>query len=132
VIRGAASDRIVVSRLRYATSGRVVGATRAQRLPWQAGGNPRVRDIGWLSPTSIAVLHLLTHDVSEVRNLSIDGSTPVSEAVTTPIAGRVKGLATSPVDSETSFAVLPGNLLDLAQVDPAVRYAHQRQFAYAG
>jgi hypothetical protein len=132
VIHGAASDRIVVSRLRYATSGRVVGATRAQRLPWQAGGNPRVRDIGWLSPTSIAVLHLLTHDVSEVRNLSIDGSTPVSEAVTTPIAGRVKGLATSPVDSETSFAVLPGNLLDLAQVDPAVRYAHQRQFAYAG
>jgi hypothetical protein len=132
VIHGAEADRIVVSRLRYATQGRAVGATRAQTVPWQAGGSTRVRDIGWVSPTSIAVLHLLTHDVSEVRTLSIDGSTPASEAVTTPVAGRVKGLATSPVDSETSFAVLPGNLLDLAQVDPAVRYAHLRQVTYAG
>ncbi|WP_151083094.1 LpqB family beta-propeller domain-containing protein [Nocardioides cynanchi] len=132
VIHGAASDRIVVSRLRYATRGRVVGATRAQRLPWQAGGTARVRDIGWLSPTSIAVLHLLTRDVSEVRDLAIDGSTPASEAVTTPFAGRAKGLATSPVENETSYAVLPGNLLDLAQVDPAVRYSHVRQFTYAG
>jgi hypothetical protein len=132
VIHGAHADRIVVSRLRYATQGRAVGATHARVIPWQAGGSPRVRDIGWLSPTSIAVLHLLTHDVSEVRTLAIDGSTPASEAVTTPVAGRVKGLATSPVESETSFAVLPGNLLDLAQVDPAVRYAHLRHLTYAG
>jgi hypothetical protein len=132
VIQGAHADRIVVSRLRYATQGRVVGATRAQPVPWQAGGSPRVRDIGWVSPTSIAVLHLLTHDVSEVRILAIDGSTPAGEAVTTPVAGRVKGLATSPVDTETSFAVLPGNLLDLAQIDPAVPYSHLRHITYAG
>jgi hypothetical protein len=132
VIHGATADRLVVSRLRYAPQGRVVGATRAQPVPWQAGGSPRVRDIGWVSPTSIAVLHLLTHDVSEVRTLSIDGSTPASEAVTMPVAGRVKGLATSPVPNETSFAVLPGNLLDLAQLDPAVHYAHLRHLTYAG
>jgi hypothetical protein len=132
VIRGANADRIVVSRLRYATQGRVVGATRAQPVPWRAGGSPRVREIGWLTPTSIAVLHLLTHDVSEVRRLSVDGSTPASEAVTTPVAGRVKGLATSPVENETSFAVLPGNLLDLDQVDPAAHYAHLRDITYAG
>jgi hypothetical protein len=131
VIHGAKADRIVVSRLRYAAQGRAVGATRARPLPWQGGGSPRVRDIGWVSPTSIDVLHLLTHDVSEVRTLSIDGSTPASEAVTTPVAGRVKGLATSP-GTETSFAVLPGNLLDLAQVDPVVRYAHLRHITYAG
>jgi hypothetical protein len=132
VIRGANADRIVVSRLRYDTQGRVVGATTAQPVPWRAGGGPRVRDIGWLSPTSIAVLHLLTHDVSEVRRLSVDGSTPASEAPTTPVAGRVKGLATSPVDTETSFAVLPGNLLDLDQVEPVVHYAHLRDVTYAG
>ena len=132
VIHGRSADRIVVSRLRYATQGRAVGGTRAQVVPWQAGGRTRVRDIGWLSPTSIAVLHLLTHDVSEVRTLDIDGSTPASEAATTPIAGRVRGLATSPVENETSFAVLPGNLLDLSQVDPAVRYSHLRLVTYAG
>jgi hypothetical protein len=132
VLRGHSADRIVVSRLRYATQGQVVGATHAQPVPWQAGGSTRIRDIGWLSPTSIAVLHLLTHDVSEVRTLSIDGSTPASEAPTIPVAGRVKGLATSPVEAETSFAVLPGNLLDLAQVDPAVHYAHLSQVTYAG
>jgi hypothetical protein len=132
VIHGRKADRIVVSRLRYATQGRAVGATRAQVVPWLAGGRARIRDIGWLSPTSIAVLHLLTHDVSEVRTLAIDGSTPASEAATTPIAGRVAGLATSPVLNETSFAVLPGNLLDLSQVDPAVRYTHLRLITYAG
>jgi hypothetical protein len=132
VIHGRSADPIVVSRLRYATQGRAVGGTRAQVVPWQAGGRTRVRDIGWLSPTSIAVLHLLTHDVSEVRTLDIDGSTPASEAATTPIAGRVRGLATSPVENETSFAVLPGNLLDLSQVDPAVRYSHLRLVTYAG
>jgi hypothetical protein len=132
VIHGTNADRIVVSRLRYATTGRAVGATRVQVVPWLAGGSTRIRDIGWVSPTSIAVLHLLTHDVSEVRTLAIDGSTPASEAATTPVAGRVAGLATSPVDNETSFAVLPGNLLDLAQVDPAVRYAHLRFITYAG
>jgi len=132
VLRGGSTDRIVVSRLRYDAQGRVVGATRAQPLPWQAGGSTRVRDIGWLSPTTIAVLHLLTHNVSEIRTLSIDGSTPASEAPTIPVAGRVDGLATSPVETETSFAILPSNLLDVAQVDPAVHYSHLHHITYAG
>jgi hypothetical protein len=132
VIRGRKADRIVVSRLRYDAAGGVLGATRAIRVPWQGGGGTRIRDIGWTSPTSIAVLHLLTQGESEVRTVDVDGSTPVDESVPTTIPGSVHRLATSPVDIDTSFAVLPQNLYDISQTSSAVSYSGLHHITYAG
>lgn len=119
VVRGASADRVMVSRLRYDASGRPLGATRARGVPWQGTGSARVRDIGWIGPTTLAVLHLATQDVSEVREVAVDGSTSPSEAAVIPIPGRVRGVVTSPVASETSYAVLPRMLFDIAIVDPS-------------
>jgi len=152
VIRARHRDRLVVSRLRYDAQGRVLGATDTRQLPWQAGGSPRITDIGWVSPTTVAVLHQLTRQYAEVRQLSVDGSTPESEAstatidlarqpgVTTPgnIQGRVKGLVTSPVvspvDRQTAYAILPHSLVDLDQTSgtPPVPYRGLRHITYAG
>jgi hypothetical protein len=132
VVHGVHTDHLVVSRIRYDARDHVVGATRAEPLNWQAGGSNRIRDIGWLSPTSVGVLHLLTQQISEVRTISVDGSTAPSQASPVPIAGRAKALATSPVDTDTSFAVLPTTLYDLSQNSSAVPYSGLRAFTYAG
>ena len=46
------------------TQGGVLGATRARAdLPGSGGDRPRIRDIGWRSPTTVAVLHRLTDEL---------------------------------------------------------------------
>lgn len=156
VVRGNRSDRLVVTRIRYDDQGRVRGATDPRRLPWQAGGSPRITDIGWASPTTVYVLHQLFHHIAEVRKISVDGSTTQSEASTATIdlarqqgvagsgniQGRVKGLVTSPVavpitspgEAQTSFAILPRTLVDLDQTagSPPVPYGNLQHITYAG
>jgi hypothetical protein len=132
VIHGRDADRVVVSRIRYDAQGRVLGATRAVPLPWRAGGVDRIVDVGWLSPTTIGVLHVLTKAISEVRVISVDGSTPPGQASTTSIVGRAKGLATSPVGTDTSYAILPDSLTDLSGSSPDVPSHGLRAITYAG
>jgi hypothetical protein len=156
VVRGERADQLLVSRIRYDARGGVLGATDTRRLPWQAGGGPRITDIGWGSPTTVYVLHQLTHQYAEVRQIAVDGSTTQSEASTATIdlarqqgaagagniQGRVMGLVTSPVttpitslgDAQTSFAILPRSLVDLDQSagTPPVPYRGLRHITYAG
>lgn len=118
VLRGPATDRIVVSRLRYDTNDRPVRGTRARHIPWVSSGTSRIRDIGWTSPTTIEVLDQLSRAQAEARILNVDGSTAADEAATTTIPGRALGLATSPVGGpQTPYAVQRRSLYDLAQVD---------------
>jgi hypothetical protein len=134
VIRGAARDRLVVSRLRYDVDGRHVSGTRARDLRWSAGTGTRIRDIGWwTSPTRIAVLDQVSDAQAEVRTLAVDGSTSPVETPPIVIPGRASSLVTSPTE-QTPFAVQPGVLFNLAQADtnslqpvPGLRY-----FTYAG
>jgi hypothetical protein len=153
VIRGRGADRLVVSRLRYDARGHVLGGKDTRRLAWQAGGIQRITDIGWASPTTVYVLHQLTHQFAEVRRITVDGSTTQSDASTATIdlsrqgltgsrpgsiSGRVRGLVTSPVtspvDTQTSFAILPRSLVDLDQTagSPAVPYRGLSHITYAG
>jgi hypothetical protein len=156
VVRGQRSDRLVVSRMRYDAQGSARGGTDLRRLPWQAGGSLRITDIGWASPTTVYVLHQLTHQIAEVRQIAVDGSTTQSEASTATIdlarqqgdagngniQGRVRGLVTSPVttpntspgDAQTSFAILRRTLVDLDQSagTPPVSYRGLRHITYAG
>jgi hypothetical protein len=151
VIRGPRADRLVVARIRYDAQGNVRGATDPHGLPWEDGGIHRITDIGWGSPTTVDVLHQVTHQFAEVREIAVDGSTQQSEGPTATIdlarqggagagniRGRVKGLATSPASSsdgaQTSFAILPRTLVDIDQSagTPAVSYRNLSHITYAG
>jgi hypothetical protein len=150
VVHGPRADRLVVSRIRYDAQGRARGGTDTRNLPWEAGGSPRIIDVGWASPTTVDVLHQLTHQFAEVRRITVDGSTPQSEASTATIdlarqglnvfgqgnlPGRVRGLVTSPVETQTSFAILPHSLVDLDQSIGAVtpvQYRALQHITYAG
>jgi hypothetical protein len=118
VLRGESADQIEVSRIRYDPNGRAVRGTPARPIRWAAGGTTRVRDVGWTSPTTIAVLDRLSGSQSEVRILNVDGSTPAGETSATVIPGLALRLATSPVATQTPYAVLASGLYNLAQVDP--------------
>ena len=134
VLHGRSADRIVVSRIRYDADGRAVSGTRSRPIPWVEGGATRVRDIGWTSPTTIAVLDRLSGSQSEVRILNVDGSTPAGETPATVIPGVAIRLATSPVATQTPYAVLASGLYNLAQVDPTRPLAtpHLSRITYAG
>lgn len=133
VQHAAHADRLLVSRIQYDGNGRAVGATPVVRLPWQGGGNLRIRDIGWVSPTRIAVLHLLTRDYAEVREVSVDGSNLASDASATTLSGLARYLASSPVGSQRSYAVTRDRLLDLSDIPaPAVVSTGLGHVTYAG
>ena len=112
--RPGRADQLVVSRLRHASMGRVVGATRARPITDGTGEPRRIRDIAWSGPTTVAVLSALTDELSQVRTVSVDGSPPGLDGLATTLRGRVQGLAGSPVPSESLYALTPTTLLDLS------------------
>jgi hypothetical protein len=136
VLRGPASDRIVVSRLRYDAGNRAVRGSRARTIPWLSGGATRIRDIGWTSPTTIAALDQISRSQAEVRILNVDGSTPPDQAPPILVNGRVSSLVTAP--DQTPYAVLPGGITDISRevtqtpTNPQVQTKGLRHMTYAG
>jgi lipoprotein LpqB-like beta-propeller protein/sporulation and spore germination protein len=132
VLHGPDADRIVVTRIQYDVNGRAIGTDGTHVLPWVSGGTTRIRDIGWTSPTTIAVLDQLSPAKAEVRILDVDGSTPPDQAAPTLVSGRVRELVTSPVDRP--YALQQSGLIDISPVDvnkqiPLTGYRH---VTYAG
>ncbi|HEY3528508.1 MAG TPA: LpqB family beta-propeller domain-containing protein [Nocardioides sp.] len=132
VLRGPNADRIVAARLQYDADGRALGATRTHVIRWVSSGTTRIRDIGWTSPTTIAVLDQLSPSRAEVRVLSVDGSTPPDQAAPTQVSGRVSGLVASPVDKP--YAVGRSGLIDISPVDlnKLIPIDHLHHLTYAG
>jgi hypothetical protein len=133
LLHGSAADRIAVSRLRYAADGTAAGATLARRIPWESTGTTRIRDIGWTSPTTIAVLDQLSPAQAETRILNVDGSILPDQAAAKPITGRVQGLATSP--NQPPYAIQRAGLINLSQdqvVSRQIPIEGLRHLTYAG
>ena len=117
VVSGRRGDSLLVSRILHDDQGNVLRVTRAHRISSSDGGQVVIRDIAWHSPTSVAVLHLLTQELSQVRTVSVDGSPPGIDSVATTLKGRVLALVSSPVDSENLYAVTRSSLIDLSNSD---------------
>ena len=101
VIRGPKSDRVVSTRIRHDAAGVVLGFTPLRTLPLPAVGSPRIRDIGWRSPTTISVLSDINEDFSQVRTLSVDGAPgEIATGGATALRGRIRMLVSAPMDSE--------------------------------
>jgi hypothetical protein len=129
VVRGRTGDRIMVSRVLRNVKGRVVGATPARRIGWAGDGSLQIRDIAWTTTTSIAVLHRIASQLSEVRTISVDGSPSGADDLLTQLSGPVRSLAGSPVPGESLYAVTGAVLADLSRgdagdvaIDPSIQY----------
>ncbi|HEV2798806.1 MAG TPA: LpqB family beta-propeller domain-containing protein [Nocardioides sp.] len=123
VVRGRKTDRVVATRVRHDAAGGILGFTPPQVLPLPEEGSPRIRDIGWRSPTSISVLRTFTDDLSLVRTVSVDGSPGTVETETggsTIVRGRMRALVSAPVEGSEVFALAPGAIASVTRPERTV------------
>lgn len=133
VIRRERGDVVMVSRIQHDAQGRVVGATDARVLKWEGEPNLRVRDIGWSSTTSVAVLHRVAQQLFQIRTISVDASPSRVDDLLTTLPGRVLALAASPVVAEPLYAVTAANLSVLrGAVEDATLDSAVTQVDYVG
>lgn len=113
VVRGPEGDSIAVSRIRSDDQGRVVGATPAVTVGGSRLGAMRISDIGWHTPTTVAVLHQLA-DTAQIRTVSLDGAGFGFPELSVTIGSRVTGLVSSPVAGDPIWALGGQQLFGLA------------------
>ena len=107
VLRDDGEDRIVVSRLLQDAEGKVVGAQDAQQVDVEDGLGLPIRDIAWVTPTDIVVLHPLGDgELFQVRTASVDGAPGGADDLALTIDERVTGLVGSPDPDQNTYAVV--------------------------
>jgi hypothetical protein len=102
-VRRGGHDELLVARVRRGADGSVSGVDPPRSLAVDSGPD-RIRDIGWRSPASVAVLFGPTASSSQVVAVKVDGSTPSTTTSTDPqvFGQRATGLVASP-DLDTSL-----------------------------
>ena len=114
VVRTRQGDVVVASRVLHDDRGRVLRATRAQRLAVDPEEGGVIRDIGWRSPTSISVLTDITDDLSQVRTVSVDGAPGELATIgSSRLRGSARTLVSSPVEGAEVYAVAESTASDL-------------------
>ena len=93
-----------------ARKGGLIGATPSRNLAWGSDDAQRIRDIGWRSATSVAVLNQLTHDYAQVVPVPVDGSTPSERRLAQQ--DRASAVVSSPVTDETLYLLTANGLAD--------------------
>jgi hypothetical protein len=121
VVRGPKQDRVVVTRVRHDPAGGILGFTPVQALPLPEESSPRIRDIGWRSPTSISALRNINDDLSQVRTISVDGAPgDVVTGGATILRGRLDTLVSAPVEGSDVFALGKDLIWDAARPERLV------------
>jgi hypothetical protein len=127
VVRRRGDDAILVSRLLSNGRGRVEQALPAIQVTEEDGRGLRIRDVAWRSPTSIAVLQVLSKELFQVRATTVDGAPTGLDSLSVTLDGRITGLAGTPKPDEHVYALTPGGLIDLSgsaggttEIDPDV------------
>jgi hypothetical protein len=116
-IRRGGRDSLVVSRVQRDAKGRVRAVGRAVPLPLTGAGSPQIRDLGWRTPGSLAVLSGPTAGTSQVLVVKIDGSSTPEDLSTDAELFRDQAvrLVTSPaVGSPLYIGTVAGQLFSLA------------------
>lgn len=133
VVRRPGRDVVLSSRIEHDGQGRVSGATRARRLVLEGETALVVRDIGWSSTTSLAVLHRAAKELFQVRTIAVDGAPSGVDDLLTTLPGRVTALAASPVREEPLYAVTASSLVDpRAEAPEASLDSSVTQVGYVG
>jgi hypothetical protein len=114
VVRGpGGDDQVRAGRITVDDRGRIAGAGPTRRIRVEGVAPVRVRDIAWISPTSIVVLRPGSEERSEVGTVAVDGAPSVAEPLSTSVTGRDAALATSPDADSTPYAATREGLVDL-------------------
>jgi hypothetical protein len=105
-------DVVRIARVESQPSGRVRGLTPSQRLDVSDLGIFRIRDIGWRSPASLAVLTAPTRTTSQVLIVKIDGSSTPEESTSDAevFRSRTREVVTAPVLSAPLYLRTPGGV----------------------
>ncbi|WP_243057974.1 LpqB family beta-propeller domain-containing protein [Nocardioides sp. SR21] len=125
VVRRDGSDLLVVSRIEHSGTGRVVGATRTERIGTGGEANLPIRSITWASPERLAMLIPLTPTLTHVQLVSVDGSPAVPEAASVSLEERLHSLAGSPYPDEPLYGLARDTLVrvvdqDSTSIDPGI------------
>jgi Lipoprotein LpqB beta-propeller domain len=110
VVQGKRADSLRMSRIRYLPSGRLLSVTRSRNVEWSQGDVQRIHDIGWYSPTSVAVLNQLTRSYARVVPVPVDGSAPWEQRLAQN--SRALAVVASPAPGEPLYTRTPEGLLD--------------------
>ena len=104
-VRRDGQDQVLVARVRRDARGVVLGIDPPRSIAVNSGSN-RIRDIGWRSPATVAVLSGQSFDSSQVVVVKVDGSTSSANADTDPeiFQQRATRLVTSP-DAGTLLSI---------------------------
>jgi hypothetical protein len=113
VIQSRGRDLIRVSRISYDTRGRVLRASRARTISAQLDQGVPIKDIGWASPTSIAVLARPASTISELRTVPVDGAPAAIGSISTTWPGKVRGIASSPTATDPLYLWTKDGLIDV-------------------
>ncbi len=130
VVRGPRRDVVRVGRVQV-EGGRVVGVVDPLTLPDNDLDPPRIRDMAWSSPTTVAVLSPVSEGVAEVRTLGVDGADAVAGSLSTTVTDAV-GLTGTPQSGQPSYAVTRTGLIDLTTGVTLTFGPGIRELAYVG
>lgn len=119
VVAGVSGDRVVVSRIRRDDLGRVRGATRALPIARDGTDPLEIRDIGWLTPSSLLVLDRVTDDLAEITTVPVDGShgSVASETASDLVREQGVRLVTSPAETDGPYLVTDDAVVDLSATE---------------
>ncbi len=132
VVRGRGGDVVRTARIVVNDQGRVQRAVPSTTIESDDGGELRVRDLAWSSPTSVSLLSPVSNDLSEVRTVTIDGAPRGLSSLSTTVPGPVRSLSGSPVEAETTYAVSRGSLFDVDTGSQMPQDAALRALVYVG
>ncbi|WP_426244871.1 LpqB family beta-propeller domain-containing protein [Nocardioides sp. LHG3406-4] len=118
LVRGAREDKVVAARVLHDAQGRVLRVGESRRLDLGEGQSRRIRDIGWRSMTSLAILNRITDDLAQVRTVAVDGAPGDAEPpVWLPMRGNAESLVTSPVEGQGVYVLTSEEFSDVTDPD---------------
>ncbi len=132
VVRAPGGDEVRTARILVNDQGRVRRAVPGTTIEADDGGELRVRDLAWASPTSVSLLSRVSPELSEVRTVTIDGSPRGLSSLSTTVAGPVASLAGSPLEGEATYALTRGSLVDVGTGSVLADDVALRALAYVG
>lgn len=113
VVHGASSDRLSTARVKVSENGRVRRAVRGTEVAPETGGQVRVRDLVWTTPTSVALMSGVRRDLLEVREVIVDGAPSGLSTLATTVKGPVRAMAGTPVEDQPTLVLTGSNLVDV-------------------
>ncbi len=120
LVRGRV-DKVVAARVLHDSQGRVLRVGESRVLDLGEAQPRRIRDVGWRSLTSVAILNHVTGDLSQIRSVSVDGAPGDAAA---PEYSRMRGgaerLVSSPVDDDGVYVLSADEFSDLTDPERVV------------